>query len=260
MTFKELKKIYKSINPKCNGRLGKVFVLGSGLYDIPCQKWNCKKCRPHKKFEIYLDILRYVYIYHLQRHFVITFAGKKVRDLCSWEESYKFMAKQWIKFRKCIEYKYGKLTYILLARAQESGYCHYHILTNKYLDWYFLNKKRKNYGLGYVSIQKNKDVAEYLNTDFFKEHEWFIPLNIRHFRCSRDIKLTYNAKDSNKLVFNNKVSKDEIKKQIYYSFQEVYDMNDYYEYKMINNNLGFLKLKEIDKKEIIMEVKKNGRK
>ena len=82
------------------------------------------------------------------------------------------------------------------------------------MDWYWLNKKRKKYGLGYVSIQKNKSVAEYLHTDFFKDHEWIIPYNIRHVRNSRDIFLRNWCNVNFKAWFRDGIKTNNIKEFI----------------------------------------------
>ena len=46
------------------------------------------------------------------------------------------------------------------------------------------------------SIQKNKDVADYLNTDLLEFNEWIITYGIRHVRCSRSVKLNNVQKQS----------------------------------------------------------------
>jgi len=248
MEWNELRRHYCKNNKKC-GKLGKVYIpIEMKLTDIGCNKWDCNKCRSNKKFNLYLDILRYVYIYNLQNHFIITFAGKNVRNICSYEESYRFMTKQWDKFRKTIVRRYGSFTYILLPRAQKDGYCHFHILTNKYMSWEWLNKKRKKYGLGYVSIQKNKDVAEYLNTDYFTESEWFIPLGIRRYRNSKNILLNSEKYETQKTVFADpKMTDEEIKSYIMALWGDHYDFNDYYEQKLISKDvITLLKYKDLE--------------
>lgn len=209
MEYQELKEIYQSKNELCE-KLGKIYSHKKGeIYPVKCNKWTCQKCRPKKKYLLYLDILQYVYLHNLQIHFVITFEGQKLRKEISWEQSYKYMNKQWDNFEKTIKYnfyeRYTKkgeyapyigenFTYIVLPRAQQSGYCHYHVLLNKEIPWEYLDNIRKNYKMGYMSIQKNKDVAEYLNTDFFKDHEWVIPADVRHYRTSQDIKINFYKK------------------------------------------------------------------
>ncbi|HEY0090432.1 MAG TPA: hypothetical protein VGB37_16400 [Candidatus Lokiarchaeia archaeon] len=252
MNYQELKNLYNKKSVHC-GNIGKIVLEGDNqIIDLKCNKWHCKECRPQKKFELYLDILRYVYIYDLQKHFIITSEGKKYRKDKIYEESYKFMSKQWIKYLKVIQTRVGKIIYILLARAQKDGYCHYHIITNKYIDWSFLNKKRKKYGLGFVSIQKNKDVAEYLNTDYFKENEWIIPLNVKHFRSSMEIKINNKEKQLKK-YFKPQIKDKEIVKIMSKNYGIEIDLEEYYINKYIkNNDLGVIKLKEIKNIEEII--------
>lgn len=268
MQIEEIREAYSGQYPLCE-KLGKLYIPEENkIMDIPCGMWPCERCRPNLKYKLYEDILRNVYNFDLQKHFVITFAGKEYREKYSIEDSYKIMSIAWHKYLNVINYHYGKIIYILLPRAQKSGYCHYHILTNKFLDWKFLNKKRKKYGLGYVSIQKNKDVAEYLNTDFFKSHEWMIPKGIRHYRCSREIKLMNYKGDVENKYFTNKMSIENIKNWVMANEGIIPDIDGYYIQKLINqitdvqgtyriNNYKELTYEE-QKKAIIEEIKEEG--
>lgn len=187
--YDEFKKTYKNPYYLC-GKLGHYYNNNSETVNyVKCQSWTCNVCRRARQYNLYLEILKNVYSFDLQKHFIITFGGKEIREKISWYDSYRFMNKQWDKFLKTIKRKYGDLSYILLPRAQKDGYCHFHIITNKWLDWEWLNEKRKKYNLGFVSIQKNKDVAEYMKNDYWKKTEWYIPLDIKRYRTSRDIVL-----------------------------------------------------------------------
>jgi hypothetical protein len=198
LDYEDFRDFFYRRNPECRNTIGKLYNSVTGeIKDLRCKKYSCPSCRAVKQQIVYLETLRNVYNFDLQRHFVITFEGKKFRDKYTWIESYKYMAKFWDLYRKVIEYHYGKIDYILFARAQKSGYCHYHILLNKSVPWGFLNEKRKKYGLGFVSIQKNKDVAEYLHTDYWHDTEWIIPGNVRHYRTSRGIILNNFKADEN---------------------------------------------------------------
>lgn len=234
MNFNQVKDSNNRKYPLC-GKLGRVYIPEKNiLIDVKCGMWECVICRKNLQRQLFIEIQRNVYAFDLQKHFIITFEGKEYRDKYSIEDSYKFMPIAWHKLLNVINYHYGKIIYILLPRAQKSGYCHYHILTNKYIDWDFLNKKRKKYGLGYVSINKNKDVAEYLANDYYKDHEWMIPKGIRHYRCSREIKLmNYKNNKSNKF-FTYKVKMDEIEKLLLNEYNTIYDDTPYYIQKLIN--------------------------
>ena len=185
-----MKEIYSDVDSLCKRGLGKVYDYRfDKLYDVGCGRFDCARCRPRLKFNLFMEVLRWIYIYNLNKHFIITFEGKRLRDKIGWDASFMFMNKEWDKFLKMLRYHYGDITYILFPRAQQSGYCHYHIITNNWIDWKFLEEKRKNYDFGWMRIKHNKSVAEYLNRDYFKDHEWVIPKGIRHFRSSRNIKL-----------------------------------------------------------------------
>ena len=73
----------------------------------------------------------------------------------------------WNKFRNVIQRKVGKFSYIVFPRAQQSGFCHYHVLINKFVPRKFLEKKRLDQGYGFIKINRNKDAIYYLNNDFF---------------------------------------------------------------------------------------------
>jgi hypothetical protein len=218
---------YSRKYPLC-GKIGKTFSYGR-LKINRCMKWRCIECFPKLRFLLFLEILKNIYAFDMDKHFIITFEGKKLRNKISAEESFKFMNKQWDKFSKVIKRRYPDFKYILLPRSQKNGYCHYHIITNQYIPWEFLDKKRKKYDLGFVSIQKNKSVAEYLHTDFFKDGEWVIPLNIRHVRSSRDIKLRNLKKPEDFKFFDNTIDFETIIKEIKKEFLIDYDYLDYWE-------------------------------
>lgn len=195
LEFKDLLKWYSRRNPICYS-LGRSYNIGNdSLKDVYCMKWDCSFCRPILKYIYFIEVLKNVYSFKLYNHFVITFPGKSFRDKYSWDESFKNMSYAWNKFKKIVEYHYGPFDYIQFPRSQKTGYCHYHTLINKNISWYFLNKKRKLSELGYVSIQKNKNTADYLTSDYWKDNEWCIPSSYRHFRSSRSIKLNNFSKN-----------------------------------------------------------------
>ena len=231
--FEAVKDHYSRKNKLCENRLGKYYDFKyNRIYDVGCGKWDCRKCRPRLKFDLYLDILINTYSFELDKHFVITFKGKDFRDKISWSDSYRFMNDNWVKFRKCIEYHKGFFDYILLPRSQRSGYCHFHILLNKRISWNFLNKARKNYDFGYLSIQKNKEVAEYLHGDFFKDSEYMIPKNIRHYRSSRSIKLLQYKKekiyDSDNMYFTHETSFKKMEDLVYHEYCRHLPFEEYF--------------------------------
>ena len=195
MEFVDLKRYYNSVPSMCG--FGLVYdVSTDSLFDYACMKWHCPHCRSILKYRYYIEILKYVYTMELDRHCIITCDRKNVD---SWDASFVYMNKKWVNLRLDLVRNYPELQYILMPRSQKSGYCHYHILFNKYVSWYYISKMCRKLGLGYASIQRNKSVADYLALDYWKDNEWVIPKNIRHIRSSRDIKLKNFVKHKCKL-------------------------------------------------------------
>jgi hypothetical protein len=195
LDFIQLGDKYNSFNQHkaCfNGSLGKIYNLRRDeVNNLNCNHWDCPRCRSKKKYQLFLETFYLVNQLDLNKHFIMTFQGKDFRDKYSYEESYEIMSKTWHKYQQVIEYHKGKFDYIKFPRAQQDGYCHFHIILPKFISWYFLDLKRKLYPeLGFVRISKNVDLAEYLHRDFFKDHEYYIPKGVRHYSCSRG--LTYN--------------------------------------------------------------------
>lgn len=244
--FEDYKKNYWKQNYRCQKDLGFLYNNEDGsLNDIRCKKWDCEYCRILKKYGLYIEILKNIYNFDLDKHFIITTAGNEFRSKYNWIESFYYMNKQWDLLKKVIEYKYGKLTYIVLPRSQKNGYCHYHTILSKKIPWEFLNEKRKKYDLGFVSIQKNKDLAEYLCTDYFKDDEWVIPEKIKHYRSSRDIMLNNFESDKNYTFINNKTSLDQVEKLVRKIFGNDFDKIDYEFRHWLNNFNTYVKRKEV---------------
>lgn len=214
MEFEELKMEYNSINEGCC-RCGKIYDYRKNRNNpLFCLNWSCDRCRGVLKNRLYHSVIQNIYMFNLNKHFVITSEGKEYRNKYSFEESFSFMSSQWKKFKKCIEYNYYErytkkgyyapyigetFHYILFPRAQRDGYCHFHLIIPDEISWDFLDNIRKKYGLGYVSIQKNQSVAEYLHRDFFKDHEYIIPHNVKHYISSRALMLNnYSKPDKSK--------------------------------------------------------------
>ena len=121
----------------------------------------------------------------------------------------------WNKLRNALNYKYPDLSYILLPRAQGDGYCHYHILLNQYIQKNYIKEKLEKYDMGFFRIKQNKNVAEYLCMDYFKDSEYYLPERIRHHCSSRNIKLkNYKIDKNDFLKFNNNMNYKEIEKEI----------------------------------------------
>ena len=232
ISFNEYKQSYNNQNNLCGEDLGHLYNSDKNkLSDVPCMKWNCEICRPILQKILYDNIVMNVLIFDLNKHFVITSPGKEFRSKYTWYESYKHMSVQWNNFLKVIKYHYGDIDYILLPRAQGDGYCHYHILTNTWLDWKFLNKKRKKYDIGYLTITKSKSVADYLYYDYYNDHEWFIPDNVKHYRSSRSIILNNVEPDHGIQYFNNQTNLKQISNFVEKLYGKNLDLNEYNEFR-----------------------------
>jgi hypothetical protein len=230
--YDKFKETYNVKNKLCGEELGRIYNSNTNkLTDVLCMKWNCEVCRPIKKMILYFQISQNVLIFDLDKHFVITSEGKQFRNKYGWYHSYIFMTTQWKKFLKAIKYEFGDIDYILLPRAQKDGFCHYHIMLNKYIPWNFLNEKRKNYGLGYLRINKNQSVVDYLHNDYFKDNEWIIPDGIKHYRSSRSILINNVAANNEIQYFNNQTNLKQISEFVNILYGKNIDIEGYYEFK-----------------------------
>ena len=96
-TFNELKEEYQQIYPLCR-KIGKIYDYPQEkLIDINCNKWYCARCRPLKKYKLYMETIKNCYIYNMNIHFIITFKGKDYRQLYTPTESFEIMNTQWHK-------------------------------------------------------------------------------------------------------------------------------------------------------------------
>ena len=220
-SYEDFKKFMQKPNLVCdNHKLGLSIDLKTALiHALHCKTRNCPTCYNFKKYRLFDEILKYVYVLGLNRHFIITFPGRYYRDRITWDQSYQWMNTRWDQFKLVIEYHYGKFDYIKLARAQQDGYCHFHLLINKYIPFKFLNEKRKNYQLGYNSIQQNTAIAEYLGKDYWNNDEWIIPPDVQNYSSSQTIKLQLYQKSTNLCVLPKKeLTQDQIKQYMKFNY------------------------------------------
>ena len=234
-----------------NHEIGKLINTKTGmLHYLRCKTRNCPMCYAIKRWYLYNETVKNVLIFNLQKHFIVTSPGKQFRSRHTWEQSYPIMAHNWNKFLQVIKYnltyytkivnnrktrfKYDNpkpLDYMAFPRAQQDGFCHYHILLNQYIPWDFLNEKRQKYDMGFVSIQENKDVAEYLNNDFLKESEWYIPQNVPNYSTSRSI-IVNNYKPNPDIKYIDFIFQDNdqlLKQHIEQTYHITPDLPAYYE-------------------------------
>lgn len=205
----------KSSGPCYYGNIGSQYILNTDRVErISCKNWRCFICRKKLKWNLYHNLFYLFKNCNMNRHLVLTFEGSKIRNKVSFLKSYKLLSYEWNKLKRMINYDYGDFNYVCLPRSQLNGYCHYHIILDKYINWNWLDNKRKKYEfLGYCSIMQNKNVADYLHKDFFNDYEYYIPKNVRHYNTSRGIKLIkyndYKSNIDNVLLMKNKKNKND---------------------------------------------------
>ena len=197
--FDERKKRYIGKNSHC----GKDFLYHSEKHKLTsssCNCWSCERCRPRKMKNLLDVIVERANEKNLTRHLVITSAGEDFRKRFTPDESFDSFAKQFNQLRKYYRREFGhNLSYIALPRSQEDGFCHYHCLIGSYIPKDWLDGVLKKLGLGwcfitYVDVNR---LANYLSKYWYKEHEWFIPKDKKHYTHSADIDLTLFVPDDN---------------------------------------------------------------
>lgn len=226
--FAEIQESYSTQNYYCNSK--KTYNKRQHrIKSIPCNQFSCRRCRPSLKNQLFYNIINTICIFGFDKHLILTSQGENYRNNTTWTQSFNDMPKSWNKYKQVIQYKYGKFDYILLPRSQKDGFCHYHIILNsKYIPHSFLDKKRKKYSnMGYVSIQTNQTLYNYLTNDFYKDHEYIIPENKRHFYGSNEVKkylsINMDKNPDNYPLVQNHYSTDPLKQHE----QQIYEITGY---------------------------------
>lgn len=177
-----------------DGFLYKGVYRGSKINRILCSKFHCDRCRNLLKHKLKKEMELAIHEHKLYTHFVVTSEGTIYRDANNYIKSYADMSIAWNKIRKILASdakKQGKdFSYICLFRAQKSGYCHLHVLTNLYIPKQRLKDiTNRYYNTGFMRIKSNKNITNYLTNDFMKDSEFYIPFGRRHYTTSRNIHL-----------------------------------------------------------------------
>lgn len=190
--WKERKAHYSGVNDYCNEH----FLYNSDkdfLKNASCKCYNCDRCRPKKKYDLLKSIVNSAEKHNLKRHLVITLPGYPFRSIeCNCDESFNYALKKFNELRVLYKREFGKnLCYICLPRSQNDGFCHLHVLVGSYISKDWLDKTLKSINLGfpfitYVDVHR---LGNYLSKYWYKEHEWFIPKNKKHYTRSADIDL-----------------------------------------------------------------------
>lgn len=172
-----------------------LYSKNNGIEILNCKSFRCLKCRKEKIKSLLPKITNICLENDLTRHLIITFKGKELRNKISPNNSYDYTIRKFHNIHNSYRSKYGKgLKYICMNRSQENGYSHLHILINKYIPKEWLQKQIDKHNLGFFKI-KHVDIhriSNYLSKYWYKEHEWYIPKDKRHFSTSKNIKINDN--------------------------------------------------------------------
>jgi hypothetical protein len=189
--WEERKARYNGVNDYCDEN----YLYNSEsdvLHEVKCKCYNCERCRPKKKYDLLKNIVKVAEKHNLTRHLVITLPGYPFRSLfCNADESFDYAMKKFNEFRVLYKREFGKnLSYICLPRSQSDGFCHLHILVGDFIPKEWLDKVLNSINLGfpYITYVNVNRLGNYLSKYWYKEHEWFIPENKKHYTKSADIK------------------------------------------------------------------------
>lgn len=183
-------KYYNSIPSYCGQNVMFQPDNPDSLTHMPCNRLSCARCRPKIKRKVIDKLIETCETRHLQRELILTCPGEKWRENHSPDESFKWLNEKFREFKILYERETGrKLVYIKLPRSQKSGYCHQHIMINTYIKKTLIEDIIKRIGLGTSYKIMYKDlhrVGTYLKNELHKEHEWFIPVGMRHISSSME--------------------------------------------------------------------------
>lgn len=158
------------------------------LVFMGCNRLSCPRCRSKIKKKLLDRIYDTCIKYNLLRQLVLTCPGRAWRDKTNVDASFNFITKKFTEFKILYTRETGKkLNYVKLSRSQSDGFCHLHILLDRYIKVGVIKDILKRVGLGssfhikYMDLHRLRD---YLRNDFFKDHEWYIPYGMRHISSS----------------------------------------------------------------------------
>ena len=181
---------YSGSNDYCKEHFMYNSILDN-LHEVGCKCYNCERCRRKKKYDLLNNIVNSAEKYNLTRHLVITLPGYPFRSLfCNVDESFDYAMKKFNEFRVLYKREFGKnLSYICLPRAQSDGFCHLHVLVGSFIpkDWLDKTLNSINLGFPFITYVDVHRLGNYLSKYWYKEHEWYIPENKKHYTRSADI-------------------------------------------------------------------------
>ena len=190
--FYRRKKEYKGRNRGCG--INKLYSKREHrLVDTCCNQFSCEYCRQKLLKNLRINIVKNADKFGLTRFVTITFGGNDIRRVVRPDNSFSYVMKRFNHWREYLRRKFGvSVSYINLVRSHRDGYCHLHILVDRFVPKFWLSESVSALGLGYTNV-KYVDihrVSAYLSKYFSeKDHEWFLPRGIHHYTTSRNIHL-----------------------------------------------------------------------
>lgn len=249
--MEEREERYRTKNSSC-GEVDYYLPRQHKIESNKCKRFTCGRCFKKEVNKKLIEVVKKGIEFQLFRHLVITLEGEEFRNKLTPDKSFIYITKKWNSFKIYYRRTFkNKFDYILFNRSQKDGYAHLHVLVSVKIpkDWIEDTVRRLNLGWSRIKFVDIHRLKNYLSKYWYKEHEWWIPENKRHFSSSRTIKFE-KKKDGEYLLLH-----------WYYDYTKYGKLEDYYT--IIEENYGYpppldFILGEFYKKEI--EVDKNGRK
>lgn len=158
-----------------------------------CKMFSCSNCRDKKVRNILDKTTKYAMTFDLTRFLTFTLGGVNRRSYVSPVESFSYMMAKFVEFRILYKREFGEnLDYICFPRSHKDGYCHLHILVNKYIPKSWLNDVMARIQLGNCNIKyvDAHRVGGYLHAYLNKKiHEWYLPKGKRHYTTAGSVEL-----------------------------------------------------------------------
>lgn len=153
--------------------------------------FSCKKCRHNKIRNTVIKTRKLALANNLTRFLTLTTGGKEIRKLVSPGDSFYRLMTKFKELKYILKRDYGfELKYICFLRAHKDGYCHLHVLIDKYIPKAILNDILIRIKSGWCNIKyvDPQRVSAYLSAYLErKDHEWFIPKGQKHYTMSKDL-------------------------------------------------------------------------
>lgn len=167
------------------------------IQNANCNQYSCSRCRPGRKHRLLNAVIEVAEKQGLTRMLTITFPGRKYRNRVSPDDSFAYNMRRFNSLKIYLKRRLGvKLEYINFPRSQKDGYCHQHILIDRYIPKSVLDDICKHLGLGstnikYVDIHR---IGGYLKAELNnKDHEWMIPKHKKHYSKSHGVTLDFSG-------------------------------------------------------------------